>query len=537
MTSSPSYRVDLGHPVDPGRPVNLDQGQPPEVTVGGYRLLTRLGEGGMGVVHLAQRPGGDRVALKVIRPHVVGDDEARARLAREVGSLSRIRSPRVAEILDADPWGVVPYVATRYVPGLSLYDQVKREGVITGRDLAWFARCLAEALSAVHAVGVLHRDIKPSNVLMEGRTPVLIDFGLARVAEDPRLTQPGWLLGTPGYLAPEILFGDDATSAVDVHGWAATVAYAGTGRAPFGRGPSMAIMDRVRRGEHDLTGLDAHLYPLVHAALDPEPRRRPTLEQVLGRLGGTTAVVAPRVAPVVAPPTAYAPPAPATQVARTAPLALVPPPSTQPMLDPGWSPPQTYVQAPLAERLRRSVLLLGVGAALAGATAIAPWVTMLTTLFVAWLLRSGSRAGSAVGERRRYRGARWYDAPQAVLASPFHLLAAIPGTIVLGLWAAGLALAAALICYTFAWPVDTSLGVIGAAYVAGLWIGPGGGRVRRPVRRVVHPVAARGIPWLVAAAVVLAVASGAWSLVQTSEVNWAPAAHAPWESAPLSWLF
>ena len=114
----------------------------------------------------------------------------------------------------------------------------------------------------MHAVGVLHRDVKPSNVLMEGRTPILIDFGLARVADDPKLTHTGWLLGTPGYLAPEILYGDDATTASDVHSWAATVAYAATGRPPFGRGPSMAIMDRVRRGEHDLSGI-------------PEPLRGP----------------------------------------------------------------------------------------------------------------------------------------------------------------------------------------------------------------------------------------------------------------------
>jgi serine/threonine protein kinase len=224
--------------------------------VGDYELLTRLGEGGMGVVHLARKPGGQRVALKVLRPHIVGDDEARRRLAREVSSLTRVKSRRVAEILDADPWGDIPYVATRYVPGLSLHDHTGEEGPIDGPDLVWFASCLAEALAAVHGVGVLHRDIKPSNILMEGRTPILIDFGLARVADDPRLTHTGWLLGTPGYLAPEILFGQDATTASDVHSWGATVAFAGTGRAPFGRGPSVAIMDRVRRGEHDLAGLD-----------------------------------------------------------------------------------------------------------------------------------------------------------------------------------------------------------------------------------------------------------------------------------------
>ena len=171
---------------------------PPGLRVGGYELLTRLGEGGMGVVHLARRPGGERVALKVLRPHIVGDDEARHRLAREVNSLSRITSRRVAEIVDADPWGDIPFVATRYVPGLSLHDHVHQEGPIAGADLVWAASCLAEALAAVHAVGVLHRDIKPSNVLMEGRTPILIDFGLARVADDPKLTHTGWLLGTPG---------------------------------------------------------------------------------------------------------------------------------------------------------------------------------------------------------------------------------------------------------------------------------------------------------------------------------------------------
>ena len=215
----------------------------------------------MGVVHLAQGPDGKRVALKVLRPHIVGDREARERLAREVSSLQRISSPRIAEFLDADPHGPVPFVVTRYVPGLSLYHHVDEEGPIAGADLLHFADALAEALQAVHSVGVLHRDIKPTNVLMEGRSPVLIDFGLARVAEDPRLTQTGWLLGTPGYLAPEILYGDDATVASDVHAWATTVAFAASGRPPYGKGPAMAIMDRVRRGEHDLSGVPAPLRP------------------------------------------------------------------------------------------------------------------------------------------------------------------------------------------------------------------------------------------------------------------------------------
>ena len=141
--------------------------------------------------------------------------------------------------------------------------------------------------------------MKPSNVLMEGRTPILIDFGLARVADDPKLTHTGWLLGTPGYLAPEILYGDDATTASDVHSWAATVAYAATGRPPFGRGPSMAIMDRVRRGEHDLSGIPEPLRGLLADALHPEPHHRPTVAEIrdlLAPLAGLTEVPAVQAA-------------------------------------------------------------------------------------------------------------------------------------------------------------------------------------------------------------------------------------------------
>lgn len=290
---------------------------PPDLTVNGYRLLTRIGEGGMGVVHLAQRPGRPRVALKVLRPNIVGDDEARARLAREVSSLERIRGPRVAEIVDADPWGDIPYVATRYVPGLSVHDHVREEGPITGPDLVWLAAGLAEAIAAVHACGVLHRDVKPSNVLLEGRNPVLIDFGLARVADDPKLTHTGWLLGTPGYLAPEILLGQDATIASDVHSWAATVAFAGLGRPPFGGGPGMAIMDRVRRGEHDLGDLPPAMRELLARCLDPSPARRPGLPEILAEL---------RPAPT----DAAAESDPFTMPLRLAALAGIDPPSTGP---------------------------------------------------------------------------------------------------------------------------------------------------------------------------------------------------------------
>jgi serine/threonine protein kinase len=498
-------------------------------TVGGYVLLGKLGEGGMGVVHLARRDEGERVALKVLRPHIVGDDEARRRLAREVGSLGRIRSRWIAEIVDADPWAEIPYVATRYVPGLSLHDHVVEEGATTGPDLTWFAACLAEGIASVHAVGVLHRDVKPSNVLMEGRTPILIDFGLARVADDPKLTHTGWLLGTPGYLAPEILYGEDATTASDVHSWGATVAYAGLGRPPFGRGPSMAIMDRVRRGQFDLDGLPPELRQVVAAALDPEPRNRPTLEQLLAWLRPQTTR---RADPPTPPPLAVA------HDPYTIPLALASQAAADDVTDvwPGHNTAEPHTLAitsyepseqpaptvSFAERLRRGSLLVGVALAMGAASAAYPWVTSTLLLVVVWLLRSGSLAASAHDQRRQYRGRKWYDGAQVLVAAPWHLVQSIPGTLLLALWSLGLAVAAALVCYAIATGLGLALFVWAVVLTVALWLGPGGSRVRRPVNRAVHPLAADPRRWLVALLVVLVVGAGLGFRADLSGTDWTP---------------
>lgn len=523
-------------------------GPPPGLSVGGYELLARLGEGGMGVVHLARRPGGDRVALKVLRPHIVGDDEARRRLAREVSSLTRIRSRRVAEIVDADPWGEVPFVATRYVPGLSLHDHVGEEGPVTGDDLLWLAECLAEALAAVHGVGVLHRDVKPSNVLMEGRTPILIDFGLARLADDPRLTQTGWLLGTPGYLAPEILHGEDATPAADVHSFAATVAFAATGNAPFGRGPSMAIMDRVRRGEHDLTGVDPRLEALLEDCLDPDPRRRPSLPEV--REWIESASPPRRTPPDPSGSPVTVPMAVAAMTPRLDPTEVVDPdgpagPAAEPTTvlprddrtffddgeDDGW-----VAEAPRrvggVERLRRGTLTVAGGAAAAAGVAAAPYVALAVLVALVWLLRSGSLAGSAAGQRRELRGRKWYDAPQLLLTTPWHLVAGIPGSLLLAGWSVGVAVAAALVCYAAAVSPVLGLGLVGAAFALGLWWGPGSSRLRGPVARLAHPVAARPVAWFLAVAVVLGVAAGLAALALDG-TSWFPAEARPFAGVGL----
>ncbi len=517
--------------------------------VGDYTLLTRIGEGGMGVVHLARGADGERVALKVLRPHIVGDEEARARLAREVGSLRRIRSPRIAEIVDADPFGPIPFVATRYVPGLSLYDHVHEEGPITGTDLTWFAACLAEALAAVHACGVLHRDVKPSNVLMEGRSPVLIDFGLARVADDPRLTHTGWLLGTPGYLAPEILYGDDATPASDVHSWGATVAFAGTGAPPFGRGPTLAIMDRVRRGEHRLDGLPAGMRGLVEAAMDPDPTRRPAVPDLVAELRAdpvarvvdppadaedpftiplsvaalagsdhATRAVTPAPTRVETPqgPTDYAP----------YPVPAPPPPGPYPALAPApWPVPEP--RAPLGERLRRAVLVV-LSWLLAGAAVAAfPYLAVAGLSLGAWLVRSASLAVSAAGGRRELRGGKWYDGLQLLLSTPWHLLQSFGTTMVLLLWAGGLGVAGALLGYAAALPLAGVLFLAGTLFASALWWGPGGSRVRGPMGRIVNPLAARPVVWLIAMLLLGAVAAGLGASATERGIDWSPAEQRP----------
>lgn len=564
---------------------------PPGLTVGGYALRARLGEGGMGVVHLGQRPGERPVAIKVLRPHVVGDDEARRRLAREVSSLSRIRSRRIAEIVDADPFGEIPFVATRYVPGLSLHDHVQEEGPLEGTDLLWFADCLAEALEAVHSVGVLHRDVKPSNVIMEGRTPILIDFGLARVAEDSRITMNGWLLGTPGYLAPEILYGDDATVASDVHAWAATVAYAGTGRAPFGRGPSVAVMDRVRRGEHDLAGLDADVRELVEAALAPEPADRPSLEEVrdwledLGtpdagerhhasgpvtlpyvagvrqdleaptRVGSAAAlaepVAAPRHEPEVGEPVHWSHdwdrPGRSDRLeeddtvgwgdAGTLPhrqTRVLPDRSVEHVTDHG---PHVRPHVPAGQRLRRTLTLLAGGGVVAGAITLAPYVALAVLLVLVWLLRSGSLAAASAGSRRDRRGARWYDAIQVLLAAPWHAVAGLGGTLVLFLWSAGIACAVALLCFAASLSLTTSLAAIGAMFALSTWWGPGSERLRSPVHRVVDPLARRGVPWLIVTLLVAAAGSGLGAAASAQGTSWTPYDAAPFSDVRLpGWL-
>ncbi|QNE19515.1 serine/threonine protein kinase [Kribbella qitaiheensis] len=265
----------------PTAPVDVDAATVMDEQVGPYKLLRRLGQGGMGVVYLAEGPVHKEVALKVLRPHVAHDPTARARLEREATTLTKVSHPGVAGILDHDLRSDRPYLVTRFIPGRPLDEQVDDRGPLTPQRWLPLAGCLAESLQAVHQAGVIHRDLKPGNVMMFNGKPVMIDFGIAQAADDLRLTQTGLVIGTPGYLAPELIEGEMVSESADWWGWAATVAYAATGRRPFGKGPFEVVLHRVHTGKADLEGLDPRLKPLLAAALSPARGDRPTQLEIM----------------------------------------------------------------------------------------------------------------------------------------------------------------------------------------------------------------------------------------------------------------
>jgi len=271
----------MSAPPEPGPKVTAiaaDDQMPGQL--GPYQLLRRIGEGGMGVVYLAQDPGGQAVALKVLRASVAGEPTARRRLAREVETMQRVRSPYVAEVTDADLAGGTPYIVTRYVPGRTLDQVVNESGPLPPAALLRLACGLADALAAVHAAGVVHRDLKPSNVMLLGEVPVVIDFGIAQGPDATRLTMTGMFMGTPGYLAPEVIGGQPSTEASDIHAWGATVAFAACGHPPFGTGAYEAIFYRIVNGQPDLTGVPVAILPLLTSALATDPAQRPGAVQL-----------------------------------------------------------------------------------------------------------------------------------------------------------------------------------------------------------------------------------------------------------------
>jgi len=259
-------------------------GLTPGSEIGGYTIVAPLGSGGMGAVYRAVDGGGTPVALKLLHPHVGTDAAVRDRLRREVHALQKLHHPAVAAILDAEADSTEAFLVTELVAGDTLEEHVRERGTFDADDLLELAEGLRAALAAVHGAGVVHRDLKPSNVLITDDGPVLIDFGIAQAADDTRVTSTGLVIGTPGYIAPELLEGQDPSPETDFWGWAAVLVFAATGRAPFGSRPLEAVLARARAGEVDVAGLGPLTARALRGALTGDPATRTAPDDVVAAL-------------------------------------------------------------------------------------------------------------------------------------------------------------------------------------------------------------------------------------------------------------
>jgi Protein kinase domain len=498
--------------------------------LGPYRLRERLGEGGMGVVYLAVDPAERLVAVKALRRGVPGDMTARRRLAREFETMRRVHSPFVAEVIDANVESDPPYIVTRYVPGRTVEEVVAQDGPITGPALLALAGGLASALTAVHAAGVVHRDLKPANVMIVNGAPVVIDFGIAQAPDSTRLTMTGMFMGTPGYLAPEVIEGSPSGPAADVHSWAATVAFAATGRPPFGSGSFEAIFYRIVNGQPDLSTMPSPLLPLVLHALARDPARRPTAADLADRIGTLNpaalfpgpAMAAPgrngRVSATLGDlpagrllasgvgvatggPGRPAPPAPGTrELAARRPdnFADLLPPVSYGQSPPGELQPRDQPPGPLAQpgggradrnpdrpRSARQPLVLAVIATAVAAAVLLPVAGTAAALLGLVALRSADLTGSWLGRRRSRSGPRAADLPAILAYLPFAVLRSLL-RLVLTLPLA-LLFAAAAAAVTFValpgHPLPRAGAYAAGALVACYGLGPGSSRCRRPLSK------------------------------------------------------
>ena len=493
-------------------------------TLGPYRLQDRLGEGGMGVVHLARDPEGRAVAVKVLHPLGSEGVNARRRLAREVETMRRVRSPYVAEVLDADVTGDFPYIVTRFVTGPTLDEMVRTRGPLSGPGLRRLGHGMAEALTAIHAAGVVHRDLKPGNVMLADDRPIVIDFGIAQAGDATRLTQTGLVMGTPGYLAPEVIEGEPSSPASDVHSWGSTMVFAATGHLPFGGGSYETIFYRIISGRADLSGVPGPLVPLISAALARDPSHRPSASWLSAQavtldMSAATATYNgapltetqyPREAVSIPAVPSAAPPAP-KQAARDVADLLPPvsyPPDFKPQNQPPyrdqagpWGPqgpkPAGAVPAPASASASRPAARpntaagLAIMVALVALTLVLPVAGLLVSLSVITLLRAADRAQSKLAVRRSVRGPRASDLVVVLVTAPLTVARALltealmaPLAVIVGAAAYGLA-----VVVTHSADMPRAGAYAAAAAVAWYALGPGSGSPRRQLNRMAGAVA------------------------------------------------
>ena len=255
--------------------------------IGRFVLRGRLGVGGMGRVYLGVTPQGVEAAVKVIRDELTDDPEFRQRFRREVAAAAAVSGMFTARVLDADPDGSPPWLATQYVGGPALRSAVLTNGPLSPPAQHRLARELAEALSAIHAAGLVHRDLKPANVLLSPAGAKVIDFGIAQAMDSTRLTSTGMIIGTPDYMAPEQVTDPNGSGpAADVFAMGATLVYAATGNSPFGAGQAASTLYRVVNLEPDLRGVPPDTARIARACLAKDPAQRPTSAALAAALRG-----------------------------------------------------------------------------------------------------------------------------------------------------------------------------------------------------------------------------------------------------------
>jgi serine/threonine kinase PknH len=316
--------------------------------VAGYRLLGRLGAGGMGVVYLAFTPGGRPVALKVVRPELGDDPNFRSRFRQEISAAQRVHGLYTAQLLDGNAEDSPPWLVTAYVAGPSLAQAVGAHGPMPEQSVLVLLAGVAEALSVIHTAGLVHRDLKPSNVLLASDGPRVIDFGIARAIEATALTRTGMRVGSPQYMAPEQVRGGGVTPAADIFALGALAAYAAQARPPFGEGNDAAVLYRVLHEDADLADCPQALRSLIQECMAKDPAARPAPASVIAacrnRAVAPTAEFAASWLPpaVAADLTRHAPPPPSIVHSRPPAASLSGPPPAPPSYGGPPQPPNSY---------------------------------------------------------------------------------------------------------------------------------------------------------------------------------------------------